>query len=178
MIKTNTGKNACATWVLSARLFISKSQPECGLYTAHLVGGGWQSELGAAYVCVPIGKRNVVQGVRGVDPQVGIQAVGHAECSSQARIQSELSRTNNGISSSVSPLAICRRSVGGGVQKEPWRRGVDVLAGIVRADAARDAGAAHRRNVDRSKRQTTAGVALRYESPLLAPSTFPSGTQR
>src|SRR5258706_15132394 len=103
----------------------------------------------------------MVQRICGVDPQVGIQTVAQAECSSQARIQSELSRTDDGVSSRVSPLACGRRSVGGGVQKEAWRGAVNGGPGVVRPDAASDAGAAHRRNVDGSERQTASGVDLR-----------------
>jgi len=118
----------------------------------------------------------VVQRISGVDPQVRIQTVAHAECSPQARIQRELSGARDGVSSRISPLARGGRGISSGVQKKAWRRGVNRGAGVVRPDAARDAGAAYRRHVDGSERQAAAGIDLRNKSPLFEQRAFPSAT--
>ena len=71
-----------------ALIHVSKPQAQRGLHAAHGIGRGRQSELRAVDGGIPTREGGVIENVRGVDPQIEIEAAVQAERAPQRSVQS------------------------------------------------------------------------------------------
>ena len=94
----------------------------------------------------------MIEYIRGIHANVEIDAVRGAEGAAERCVQAELIWAGDGVASGVAPLARCRSGVGGWVQEEARRSGIEVCAGVVGSKRASETGAVYGRQIDRGER--------------------------